>query len=140
MPSNSETILSTQTHPGDSSTQTVTGEKYKGDGYYGRSDGLHTIQINLNEFIGTIELEGTLAVTPTDSDWFTVELSTNTSVSGSVDTTGAVRTGSVVTLSSLSYDSTTANNNYNFTGNFVWIRAQIKDWTGGTVNSILLNH
>ena len=52
----SETILSENTHPGDSTTvETVTGEKYKGDGYYGRSDGFHTVQYNINGFIGTVE-------------------------------------------------------------------------------------
>ena len=28
------------------------GEKFKGDGYYGRSDGLHTVQVNLTGFLG----------------------------------------------------------------------------------------
>ena len=45
---NSETILSANTHPGDSTVTTVTGEKFKGDGYYGRSDGFHTVQYSLS--------------------------------------------------------------------------------------------
>ena len=44
MSNNSEIILSANTHPGDSTAVTVVGSKFKGDGYYGRSDGLHTIQ------------------------------------------------------------------------------------------------
>ena len=44
MPSTSEIILSANTHPGDSTTETVTGSNFKGDGYYGRSDGMHTVQ------------------------------------------------------------------------------------------------
>jgi len=39
MPATSETIVSATTHPGDSTAETVTSEKFKGDGYYGRSDG-----------------------------------------------------------------------------------------------------
>ena len=35
----SESILSNQTHVGDSSVQTHTSTNFKGDGYYGRSDG-----------------------------------------------------------------------------------------------------
>jgi len=140
MPSNSVTILSNQSHPQDSSTQTLSSDKYKGDGYYSRSDGLHTVQFNLDDFTGTIVIEGTLAIDPQSSDWFSVELFTNTSVAGTVDTTGAVSTGNVVTLSSLSYVSETSNNNYNFTGNYIWVRAKITNWTDGTVNSILLNH
>jgi len=140
MPSNSETILSNQNHPGDSSSQSVTGEKFRGDGYYGRSDGLHTVQFNLTNFTGTIKIEATLDTTPEDTDYFDVELSTNSTVSGTVDTTGAVSSGSTVTLSSVSFDSASENFNYNFTGNFVWVRAIVSDWTAGNVDSILLNH
>ena len=43
MPSNSEIILSANTHPGDSTTETITGTNFRGDGYYGRSDGVHTV-------------------------------------------------------------------------------------------------
>ena len=55
--SNSETLLPTTIHPGDSSVQTVRGEKFKGDGYYSRDDGLHTVQITITDFVGTIEIE-----------------------------------------------------------------------------------
>ena len=109
----SETILTENTHPSDSSIQTVTGEKYKGDGYYGRSDGLHTAQINYTGFTGTINLQATLAIDPADADWFTV-----------YTTILAQETDNVYT---------------NFTGNYVWIRAQVI-YTDGTVNSIVLNH
>jgi hypothetical protein len=54
---NSETILSANTHPGDSTVTTVTGEKFKGDGYYGRSDGFHTVQYSLSGFIGTVTMQ-----------------------------------------------------------------------------------
>jgi hypothetical protein len=117
MPATSETILSATTHPGDSSTETVLGEKYKGDGYYGRSDGLHTVQINVDGVAGTIKMQGTLAVTPTDDDWFDIN---NTEYSSETDG----KTGSFM---------------YNFTGNFVWVRAHVT-YTDGTINSIKLNH
>ena len=84
--SNSETILSANAHPGDSTIETVTGDKFKGDGYYGRSDGLHTIQIDLNGFLGNIELQGTLAIDPTADDWFTVRLGSGQTI----DTTGKI--------------------------------------------------
>jgi len=140
MPGNSVTILSSQVHAGDSTVQTVTSDKVQGDGYYGRSDGFHTVQINLTDFSGDITLEGSLALTPTDEDWFTIELSSTSTVAGTVDTTGAVSTGSTVTVSSLSYADETSNNNFNFVGNFVWIRAQVADWTNGSIGSILMNH
>lgn len=135
MPANSETILSAQTHPGDSTVETVTGEKFKGDGYYGRSDGLHTIQIDLNGFIGKVEVQGTLAIDPAEDDWFTVELGTG---SMSVDTTGLLTEQNITFVEYA--ESTTNTKSYNFTGNYVWIRAKISNWTDGTVNSIKLNH
>ena len=134
MPSNSETILSSQTHVGDSSIQSHTGEKYKGDGYYGRSDGLHTVQVNLTGFLGDIELQGTLAVDPTADDWFNVRLGSGQTI----DTTGKFVSAST---SKLEYTTTeTSSKTYNFTGNYVWIRTMISNWTDGTVNSIQLNH
>lgn len=121
MPANSETILSNQVHPGDSVKETVTGERYKGDGYYGRSDGLHTVQYNVNGFIGTITMQATLSLEPTDIDWFTV---TGTShISESSDTDFA--TGSFI---------------YNFTGNYVWVRVYVSNWSDGAIQSIVLNH
>lgn len=134
MPSNSETIISNQTHVGDSSIQTHTGEKFKGDGYYGRSDGLHTIQVNLSGFLGNIELQGTLAIDPTTDDWFTVRLGSGQTI----DTTGKLVSAST---SKLEYTSNeTSSKTYNFTGNYVWIRAKISNWTDGSVSSIQLNH
>jgi hypothetical protein len=113
MPSNSEIILSANTHPGDSTVETITGEKFKGDGYYGRADGIHTVQYNVSGLTGTISIQGTLATEPTESDWF------------SVDTYTA--------------SQETASKFANFTGNFVWLRAKVV-YTDGTINSILLNH
>ena len=80
--SNSETIISNQTHVGDSTVQTHTGEKFKGDGYYGRSDGLHTLQVDLNGFLGNIELQGTLAINPTADDYFPIALGSGQIIAG----------------------------------------------------------
>ena len=82
----SETILTANTHDGDSTVQSITGDKFKGDGYYGRSDGLHTIQVNLSGFLGEVQLQGTLAVDPTADDWFTVRLGSGQTI----DTTGKI--------------------------------------------------
>ena len=131
---NSITILSNQAHVGDSTVQTHTGDKFKGDGYYGRSDGLHTIQIDLNGFLGDVQLQGTLAIDPTADDWFTVRLGSGQTI----DTTGKIFNA---ITSKLEYTANeTSSKTYNFTGNYVWIRAKISNWTDGTVNSIQLNH
>lgn len=110
---NSKTILSANTHPGDSTVTTVTGEKFKGDGYYGRSDGLHSVQYTYSGLSGTITIQGTLAVTPVEADWFDVH-----------SYTAAVETASKIA---------------SFTGNYVWVRAVVT-YTDGTVNSVILNH
>ncbi len=134
MPSNSETIISNQTHVGDSSVQTHTGEKFKGDGYYGRSDGLHTLQIDLNGFLGNIELQGTLAINPTADDYFPIALGSGQTM----DTTGKLV---MSTSTKLEYTANeTSSKSYNFTGNFVWVRVYISNWTDGSVTSIKLNH
>jgi len=131
---NSITILSNQAHVGDSTVQTHTGDKFKGDGYYGRSDGLHTIQINLSGFLGDVQLQGTLAVDPTADDWFTVRLGSGQTI----DTTGKIFNA---ITSKLEYTANeTSSKTYNFTGNYVWIRIYVSNWTDGTVNSIQLNH
>ena len=136
MPSNSETILTQTTHPGDSSLQTITGDKYKGDGYYGRSDGFHTIQINLNGFQGTIKIQATLSVDPQDDDWFDLDLSNGEL---RIDTTGKIGQLVVKEIVYNDEESETSSKLYNFTGNYVWIRAYVT-YTDGTINSIVMNH
>ncbi len=130
MPANSETfnfvISSTNntqlTHPGDSTVTTRTSDKLKGDGYYGRSDGLHSVQYNVNGFIGKIVAQGTLAIDPGSTDWFDLSTSIHSNLG---DSTGS--------------DNATGSFIKNFTGNFVWVRAVI-NYTDGTISSIMLNH
>lgn len=110
---NSETILTSNTHAGDSAVELVVGVKYKGDGYYGRSDGLHSVQYTYNGFTGTIIIQGTLAVEPVEADWFDVH-----TYSASNETSSKIAS---------------------FTGNYVWIRAKVS-YTDGTISSITLNH
>ena len=83
-----------------------TGDKFKGDGYYGYSDGLHTISFHVNNFIGRLYLQATLVENPTDDDWFYIGLGTTTDY--------------------LDYSSqTTDAKGVTFTGNFVWLRASV---------------
>jgi hypothetical protein len=121
MASSSEIILSNQTHGGDSSIQTLTSDKFKGDGYYGRSDGFHTIQYNVSGFIGLIVVQSTLAIEPTEEDWFTLSETEHESLG----TDDANNTGGFV---------------YNFTGNYVWVRVFVSNWTDGVIRTVLLNH
>ena len=129
MPASSETFnftvngtdVAQLTHPGDSTTEIRTANKLKGDGYYGRADGFHTVQYNVTGFMGKIVVQATLAVDPASTDWFTLDNTEHASADDS---------------------STNADGSFivNFTGNYVWIRIYVYDWTDGTINSIILNH
>lgn len=121
--SNSEILLNSVSHNGQPDPQAITGDKHPGDGYYGRSDGLHTVQYSLVGYQGTISIQATLATQPTEQDWFTVytmpyQLSINQY------TLGPQRLSNII----------------NFTGNYVWIRAVLSEWVDGAVDFIRLNH
>lgn len=114
------TLVAQLTHPGDSSVKTYYSENLKGDGYYGRSDGFHSVQYNLTGVIGNIAIQATLATIPTEEDWFTVTTSLHQASESNNN-----RSGSFI---------------YNFTGNYVWLRVSVTDYTDGSVRSVVLNH
>lgn len=94
------------------------GEKSKGAGYHKGNSGLHTVVYNLDNFAGSIKLQGTLELYPGDADW--------------VDIIGT----------DLGGDSTavgTALKTRNFTGNFLWIRAAY-NLHNGTITEIRYNY
>ncbi len=126
----------TLTYPNTATTAlTYFSNKLKGDGYYGSSDGLHTVQIQTANFVGKIEMQGTLAVSPSSDDWFTVSLG---STNAGVDTTGLLNSSNI---SFVSYTTATTNvKTYNFTGNLVWVRSKISDFTAGSIIGIKYNH
>ena len=116
-----EEIVTTESSDG-SSTYTLdhTGfvsDKIKGDGYYSQTDGVHTVAHKVTTALtGAIKMQGSLATTPTEDDWF--------DISGTTFTT----------------DQSTTISSSNFTGNFVWVRAKATSVTAGTISSSLLNH
>ena len=50
------------------------GAAVPGDSYYGYTDGVHTVAVYGNNFSGRIKIQGTLATTPTEDDWFDILL------------------------------------------------------------------
>lgn len=119
-----------------SKPQPVTGDKFKGDTFYGHSSSVRTVQWKLYEFVGDIGLQASLSLTPSADDWFIVKLGKNGEMT--IDTTGKVSTAS---LSVVSYDSaTTGVFGFNFTGNFMWIRAYINNWSAGNIDSIIISN
>ena len=91
-------------------------DKAKGDGYYSQVDGVHTVAYKIDATLtGTIKMQGTLASTPTEEDWFDISGTTFTA------------------------DQSTTISSANFTGNFVWVRAKATSVTAGSITSIQLN-
>ena len=125
-------ILETSSHT--SGTQTLKSEKVKGDAYFGTTDGLHTVMIDLAGFIGTIKIQGSLADDPAETDWFDAQLNDG---EFQVDASGKV---TKIVVESITYAlAETSIKVYNTTGNFVWLRANISDWTAGTITRIEMN-
>lgn len=132
----SKILLETTTHNHNDGVKNVTGPSLPGDGYYNRSDGIHTVQWTITDFVGKIKIQAALSNTPAEADWFDVSLGSLTEYA--VDTTGKVST---VLTQSVSYvESTTGSFVHNFIGNYVWIRANVSEWTSGSVISILMSH
>ena len=113
MPANSTVLIPSTSHAADLDPETITGEKVKGAGFYGLGNGLHTAQIHVTGFTGSVVIEATLASDPQDEDWF-----------------------AVYEYAASNASESTVNN---FTGNFVWIRAVVT-YTAGTINRILVNY
>jgi hypothetical protein len=115
-----EEIVTTETSDGSTiTTLDHTGfvsDKSKGDGYYSQPDGVHTVAYQVNSTMtGSIKMQGSLATTPTEDDWFDIAGSTFTA------------------------DQSTLISTANFTGNFVWVRAKATSVTAGTISSVLIN-
>ena len=115
-----EEVVTTESADGSTtSTLDHTGfvsAKVKGDGYYSKPDGVHTVAYQVNSTMtGSIKMQGSLDTTPSEDDFF--------------DITGTTFTADQSTLISTA----------NFTGNFVWIRAKATSVTDGTISSILVN-
>ena len=99
-------------------------DKEKGDGYYSQVDGVHTVAYHVSPNINdtasiSIKMQGSLATTPTEDDWFDIN-------------------GTAIT--DIDIDGSTLVFPKNFTGNFVWVRAKCTGMTAGSVTKILYNH
>ena len=108
-----------------------TGDSVRGDGFYGFSDGIHTVQITVAAFIGRVYIQGTLASDPVEADWFNIK------VNGNDD---------YVTYGTGAGTGVTNTIAYTFQGNMVYLRAKVeRSHLGliitqvGTLSKILLN-
>ena len=95
----------------------IYGEKQKGAGYYRKSTPFHTATFVFDNFKGSVKLQGTLVLYPSEHDWFDIVYDSGTALE-SLDSTAIVNAAT-----------------RNFTGNFVWIRAAYQI-TEGTISLI----
>lgn len=98
----------------------VYSEKKAAAGYHRRSSGLHTFQFELDNFKGTIKIQGTLDLYPGDDDWVDLDFDSGSPLE-SLDSTPLV-----------------TNETRNITGNWVWIRAACL-LEQGTITKIRFN-
>mgnify|MGYP001576834590 CR=1 FL=1 len=84
----------------------------KGDSYYGYTDGLHTIQVTYSQFIGRLRLQCTLAVEPTENDWFDIQ----------PDNTNGRRFNENGYVQFNADNPANGSEAYTFQGNFAWVR------------------
>jgi hypothetical protein len=101
--STENTILLTATST--ESQQFLYSEKQKGAGYYRRDNPVHTAVFQFNNFKGSVKIQATLTMYPSDGDWFDVEYDNGDALEA-VDSTPLL-----------------TNVSRNFTGNFIWLRA-----------------
>lgn len=105
----------TYRNPGNGAPYTVTGNAQPAAAYYLGNRDLQTVNINLNQVIGNIVIQASLATNPDATDWF-----------------------EVYTLEATSNANVSTYTNIN--GNFVYMRAQVVDFQGGTVNFVKLSY
>lgn len=116
-----------------------TGDNIKADAFYGNTDGLHTVSVKFNDFVGRVYIEGTLAATPTENDWFTINLSSGTAYK-QYPVNAAIPTGTV---------GDTGTDGFTFRVNAIYLRAKIdrshlgagaySQVAHGRIDQILLN-
>ncbi len=124
------------------SSLTYNGDAVKADGYYGKTDGVHTISVTVNNFVGRIHIDASLATDPTEADWFPIYLTSGNSFKQYPVTdipSGTNGLGDTITEA------------WTFRANLLWIRARVDrdyidplptEYTSsdyGTVEKILLN-
>lgn len=111
--------MSTTLMMGDSNEhENLVGQPIKADGWYGNTDGLHTVVMQVFNFSGHIFIEATLELEPTEADWFPIQLTETTPYvsfpRNPLQPTGEYSSG-----------GDTGSFGATFTVNAVWLRARL---------------
>ena len=112
------TVFGTAVGNYDGTATSFNSDDFKGDGYYGFSDGVHTVQTRVTSLVATVKIQGTLVKDPADTDF--------------VDIASVVTTDGSTAITESYFN--------NFTGNFVWIRIAVSEFTAGSINNIFMAH
>ena len=136
MPVNRRSIT-LMTSTGDTMNQYS--DHVKGDSFYGFTDGLHTIQVIYNEFIGRIRLQATLSIDPDTDKWF--DIIPDVTSGKAFNTAGFIQFNS---------DNPASHSEaYTFRGNYTYLRVYMDrthiadgttyDLSYGSVTSVILS-
>lgn len=126
----------------------LVGESIRADAYYGYTDGIHTVQIVYQNFVGGFGIQGTLALDPQPEDWFWMRLNPIGDVSSpfiSYPRDPLAPTGQ--------NGGDTGSMAFTFIGNFVFVRAVLtreyiqpppmnpswQTWQFGQIDKVLLS-
>lgn len=112
-------------NPGNGASYTVTSNSQPAAAYYLGNRDLQTINVKLTGMTGNIVVQASLATTPGSNDWFKVyELEANANA----------------TPNTAPQLASNASVYTNITGNFVYLRAKIEDFAGGTVQFVKVSY
>lgn len=107
-------LLPQTSHPNNSSEIDVFGNKQQASAYILANRDLQTITWHFTTtFQGLCKIEASLETDPQSQDWFTVY---------TIDTVAD------------------KDGYYNLTGNFVWLRAVVTEWTQGTIQLVSVSY
>jgi hypothetical protein len=104
---------------GTANIYTVTGNTQPAAAYYLGNQDLQTISYSFTNVTGNLEIEATLASSPTSDDWFKVY---------------------EVEADNNSNTNSTINAYQNITGNFVYIRAKLVNFSSGVIQYVKLTY
>lgn len=112
------------------SSYSVVGSRVAAASYYLGNKALQTVNIKTTNFSGTLLIEASLSTDPSSgvaepSDWFVVH---------TVTADAQATSGSAAALAS------NTNTGVNITGNYVWMRARLVDFSAGVVNWVKLSY
>jgi hypothetical protein len=112
------TVYGTPSGNYDGSSDTAfDGTQQKAVSYYRSRRSTQSVRFQLNEFVGTITIQGTLDADPeTDGQWFDVYEYGDGSTQETGDFSETIK------------------------GNFTWLRARVTGFVGGTITSVTLTY